>query len=522
MRPMRALGIGGALAIGAALRFQQIADQILADDEWHALHALHLRRWEWIASHFGEADHSIPLTLVYKALASTLGLSEIVMRAPMLLCGLLAVVVLPLLVADDVGEAASVVFAWLLAIAPLHVYFSRYARPYAITMLLACVAALAFQRWWTRRGRGWAATYALCAVAAVSLHLAVAPFVLVPIALTAIGAPRAWRALVPPATAVVLGLGLALAAPLTADREALARKIGAGAVTRATLAGAAQLFAGTANMRLVALVGVLAVLGAAVTVARRRAFGASFVALAACQVGAAFAAAPAGLVHPIVVVRYMLPVLPLVLLWVAIGIHALARRALPAAALGIALAALLFAGGPLPALCRRPNDWTNHALFQYAYDPESPYAYQRMLAPERVSGFYSRLAQEPPETLLVVEAPWYYAWDENLYPYVQAVHRQRMRVGFVAPQDRFARLGELPQGSGMRFRNAIHVGDRAELARQDVRYVIFHKDLKAELRGRPREAVDVSNWIHSYADAYGAPAFEDDLVVVFDIGGRAF
>lgn len=69
-----------AVLVGLALR----GYQIVADDEWHALHTLSFRSYAYILSHFGSADYSIPLTILCKMLARTVGLTELVMRAPML------------------------------------------------------------------------------------------------------------------------------------------------------------------------------------------------------------------------------------------------------------------------------------------------------------------------------------------------------------------------------------------------------------------------------------------------------
>jgi hypothetical protein len=86
------------------------------------------RTYASVLSHFGQSDYSIPLTLLYKMLAQTVGLTEMATRAPMLICGVGAIVALPLLTREYVGRPAAHTFAWLLAIAPFHVYFSRYAR----------------------------------------------------------------------------------------------------------------------------------------------------------------------------------------------------------------------------------------------------------------------------------------------------------------------------------------------------------------------------------------------------------
>ena len=148
-----------AVAAGAAVRLDQIADQIPADDEWHALHAVSTQGYGRIFTHFGASDYSIPLALWDKLLSGTIGLSELGMRAPVLLAGIASLVALPLLLRAHVGRKASLVFAWLFAISPLHVYYSRYARPYGVAFLLASVAAIAFERWRSGGGRRWAVAY---------------------------------------------------------------------------------------------------------------------------------------------------------------------------------------------------------------------------------------------------------------------------------------------------------------------------------------------------------------------------
>jgi hypothetical protein len=111
-----------AVLVGAVLRLDQITYQIVGDDEWHGLQVALYGSYEWILTHFGSNDHCIPLTAYFKLMSETVGLSELVMRAPALLAGLASLVVFPLLVRPWVGRRASVLFAWLLALAPLHVY----------------------------------------------------------------------------------------------------------------------------------------------------------------------------------------------------------------------------------------------------------------------------------------------------------------------------------------------------------------------------------------------------------------
>lgn len=521
-----------AVLVGLVLRGYQLAGQIVADDEWHALYALTFRGYAYILSHFGGADYSIPLTVLYKTLAQTVGLTELGMRAPVLICGAAALVALPLLVRRYVGRPASDVFAWLLAIAPLHVYFSRYARPYSITMLLSVVAIIAFLEWASGGPRRWAWVYAAGAIMAPYFHLAVLPFVLSPL-LFAVGERMVRRGrargrslgeVIRVGAAVAAGLTVLLIVPLIVNVQSLARKTGTTSIRRETLKGATQILVGTSSLWLVAAILVFAVVGW-VWLARHQPRLALYVAfLAGCQVVVPVVTRPAAIEVSIVLARYSLPLLPLLLLLVAVGIgrlDAIVGRHLAvyrAGALAAVVIALLFAFGPLPEIYRYPNNWTNHALFQYEYDPAGRYNYASIVRPRRIPSFYRQLAAVPPGTHLIVEAPWYYPWHENPFPYYQAGHRQVMHVGLVASPDH-GRPGEMRRSSGVRFRNAVHVGDAGELRRRKVRYVIFHRRPREEIAHGPEEVVDVGDWIARYQALYGAPVYEDPDIVAFDVAG---
>ena len=81
------LAVGAVFLFGLWVRAFRIGEQLILDDEWHALNAVQDHGYAWIFSHLGHADHSIPLTLLYEFFSHTIGLSEITMRAPSLLAG---------------------------------------------------------------------------------------------------------------------------------------------------------------------------------------------------------------------------------------------------------------------------------------------------------------------------------------------------------------------------------------------------------------------------------------------------
>ena len=88
------------------------------------------------------AEHQAPLYhLVQKLFVSATSLSEWRMRLPSALLGILAVAMIWVTARKIVSARAGLVAAFLLAVSPLHVHYSREARNYAL-LILATLAAL--------------------------------------------------------------------------------------------------------------------------------------------------------------------------------------------------------------------------------------------------------------------------------------------------------------------------------------------------------------------------------------------
>ena len=100
--------------------------------------------------------------------------------------------------------------AWLFALSPILVLYSRIARPYEILALATFGAALAFDRWWRTGSPGAGAAFVALAAFSIYLHLGAAPFVAAPFLLGAglvarrYPAVRALGALVVPVAATAL------------------------------------------------------------------------------------------------------------------------------------------------------------------------------------------------------------------------------------------------------------------------------------------------------------------------------
>ena len=437
----------GAVALGAFLRLDQFAAQVLIDDEWHAVHELLRLAPAQMFRDFGHADYSIPLGLLDAFVARGFGLTETAMRIPMLACGLAMLVAFPLYVAPRLGRPTAAIFALLLAISPLLVIYSRMARPYAITLLLAWGAHAAFHsfdaatrgepRVWVTAGAGYAAMAALAAW----LHPIVAPFVVAPLLWALVDLRHAtpdarrsrFRRLAGLALATGVPMAVLLVPPLLAHPEALAGKAGIDGPSRDTFAGVWYAWLGTPSTIAVALCCALAAYGArdawrALPVVRSGVLGIVLTLLAVSLTG------PAWSHNPLTLARYLLPFAPLLLLAAAAGavkaggqIAAQGRALRNAAAALVALApALALASwSPLFDLVRHPNAQTLHLLYHVDFRPERnpflPYMAKIPLSP-----FWATLAREPRASLRIAAAPFYfesYDWENRKITRLNSSHR---------------------------------------------------------------------------------------------------
>src|ERR1700694_1653404 len=488
-----------AIGIGLWLRLDQFAAQLLLEDEWHAVYRVVHDTPAAIFLDFAHSDSSIPLTLLYALESRTFGLSEIGMRLPLLLAGAATLILFPWYVARHVGRSEALVFAALLAISPLLYLFSRTARPYALTLLLAWIAHVAFRRFFEAQAprTADAAGYAVSATLAAWLHPVIGPFVVAPFV------PAAWQCarrgpgaerrrgiarLAVLALAAALPMAALLLPPLVAHPESLRLKSGVDLPDTDTLIGVWYLWFGTSATAVVLICGALALVGIP-AVWRRLPEARSAVAGIALTMIAVVITRPAWIHNPATFGRYLLPVLPLLLLATACGAvragHAL-RAALLArgtgasvagalGALAAALPVLLLAlTSPLRPLLQYPNANSLHSVYGFDFRPEhNPVL--RLMDGIPLSPWWERLGDRTPGSLAIAVAPFpteSVGWDA---PRWQRLSRQRILHGFLTPLCANPRPTEVPDDGRFRFRNAVHLNDDAELARHRIDFVVWQK-----------------------------------------------
>jgi len=461
------------------------------------------------------------------------GLSEVLMRIPMLVCGIASLVLLPLFVRTWVGKGESILLAWLLAVAPMHVYFSRYARPYGIALLLGFTGVIAAFRWWSGESRRWAVLFGAGTLLATYFTLTMLPLIVLPfVFFIAEGllrnkdsTARRWCEVKNLGLAIGLGAILLLAFPLVHDFENLSQKAKpATDLSWHSVRYALDYLFSADKASVLLVMGLFALVGVfrMARCAPRPLWYLGFLAL--LQILFLLVARPALLSHPYILARYSIVLMAIALLLVSMGIgwvEALLRRKFhrfPPGLLAPPAALALLFYGPLMPLYAGPNNWTNHGLFQYQYEPELQRGWASGLV-RSVPVFYLELGKQKPGNMRILEAPWYYEWGNNPYPVYQKFHKQWMAIGFVASPDRRERDDEYPlHDPRFRFRNFIDVGNEAEMRQRGVRYVVFHRNLAAEIpRPIDKPRINVEPWIERYRSVHGNPVFEDPQIIVFDL-----
>jgi hypothetical protein len=344
---------------------------------------------------------------------------------------------------------------------------------------------------------------------------------------------------------VAAGLALACALFLVPAWPSLCRLVAAKRqaqeVPAATWWGLLRLQAGT-GQRLPALLFWAAALGGCAALLRRRPrLGGYLVALVLAQLAGILALSPLGLARLQVLDRYLLPALPVVLLWVAAGLAhpwwpeqgRLGRVGQRGAAFGLVLVWL--AAGPFADADFRASSFMHH-------NDLVAFALPRAAAPAGGPPAPYRALGGPPGSALV-ELPWPPIWDFGRCFYVyQEMYGLRVLVAAPGGEETATAgpgagsPGATRRGPRLRWCNRVSPEPAALLA-SGARYVAVHRDLAAEedrLRlpagapGAPpprrmpppmaaRLAAEGEHIASLLAAAWGPPAFAGDGVEIWDL-----
>lgn len=530
------LAWGLVLAAGTWLRFWQLGTQLLIDDEWHAIHRLLQADYGDILLSMGYADYSIPLTLLFRFLADTVGLDDFALRLLPMTFGIATIVLVPRLLSPWLDRRQQLVLAALIAFSPLLIHFSRYVRPYALVVPLGFAALVGFWRW-SREGGFWrGALSSLAAVMAIWLHALAALFVGAALLWLAAAAAIRWRrgagvnrllnVLLLGGVTTLLSAALVLP-PLISNPGVIGAKAGLNAYTAETVLRSWEMIAGLESPWLACALLVPAGAGTWALGRRAPAFVGYWVFTIAAAAIAIQLLGPEWIQNALVLVRYMAIAVPFLLALVAIGIVEFSDRAIGRLAgdlaipfgtlAGLALAAALYVVGPLPHVYSGNNAFTNSVRYQVDYDFERS-VFNPHFAPLALPQAYRRMMAEPGDWT-VVEAAWHFETHHTPISEYQRRHQLPVKIGMISGLCTDWTWGELDPSSSLSVSLAhfVFLDQIIESPPESPHFVVFHRDSPFD---ETRELPDLAPCIEAFESRFGRPWHETDGIVVFRLPGR--
>ncbi len=546
-RPERIL-LALGLALGCYWRIEGLSRALIYGDEHHTLPAL-AQNYGAIVREFDSFGSHVVLPFLQKACVEIFGPTIVSFRLPALVPGIAALPLCYLVARGLVGTAPALLATLALAASPIHIFYSRFARSYALVVLLGLLLVGALRRALAARERAPAGASAAALLAALLpyTHLTTAGFVAAVAVASLVVARGGARAASPRprphgVPLAIFGAAALICAALYVPilglvREYLSRVSADETAPPAGLLGTATLLAGDRDVALAWLVAIPVGL-AALWRARRE----SAIWIGAAVVGPlvlVLASRPPGMEYAYA--RYLLISLPFVLMLLAWLVVAAVERVLrarraargAALALGVALVAALHVTGPRSPFRPTEGPFGNTYLSLRrlpAFDAPNP----------ATPRFYEDLASEP-DSVRVIEFPPRLFRSALLYRNYFLRHGKETLVGWMDDTP-----GPLRGGPNVDLRDPLSV------ERSRATYLVVHKNVSTEgtaywhfvyrkawlaLRGRS-DAGLMQHHDRFFPDReglarlaervagerrtrYGDPFYEDDLLFVWRLRGAA-
>ena len=520
------LWIPSIVLVGAFLRSYRLGDQIIWGDEVWAVLAATQHGFGWLLSHVqidlgtDLVDYGPALGSYVRAIFMTVGVSEWTLRIPMLLFG----IALPLLLARGLRvwlASPTVILATaLVALSPILVLYSRFARPYGIIAFFEVAAVLALVRGLRGEAMRPLVLHAFFSALAIYLNLSSGVFLaslwiaaLVWVVLDR--APRETRRrrvvrlVVSGAGAGIAALFLLLPA-MGSLTGAVSDRAGRGQTSLEFLLYALHLAIGTPSRVLLLLILGLVMAGLVHLFRRSRATAAAALCLLVLPSLLLLVVRPHRIDQPMVFVRYQVGTVVLALVLTAVGVMAMVHYLRDALRLGkgasrgsfasaaSGLVAVLYVTGPLPSTHLRVNDFATMDLVLFAErHPDR--------GPDTIPSFYTDVVPEGPPGA-VVETPWTVPFMRVIRRY-QRVHGRRTY---------FATDGLMTSEPGLDFRKMIPY-DFERVEEKDTAWLVVHLDPQGEFGMKPAPEPQLATIARIAAERYGPPEYRDRWIAAYRI-----
>jgi hypothetical protein len=407
----------------------------LFGDEFHSIWNLN-KPFSRLMKRYDIVGSGVALPLVQRAAVNVFGPSLWAYRFPAVLGAIATLLILYPAAKHLVGQTPAVVASLALAANSIHIFYSRFARSYALMAFLAVVLVYAINRAMTADGRRrvWYVIVAISAGLLPFAHLSAAAFVVgvgVAAIVTALierraGQDRDWLV-----GSLVAGALFCVCLHLSAWdslRQFIGAKTGQGSLSQFSMLDVAALLGGSRPAGVVWLVGVPA--AAILMLIRKRMKALVLITAVFAPVVAVVITRPEGMAYAYA--RYLLTALPFMLMLMAwLLVEALHATRLPARtgdyvglAVGAVLVVVSFLTGPLGLKHTDDGPFANTYLsmtplpaFDVPWDQTPP--------------FYKTLAAST-EPVRIIEAPELLSRSVLLYRNYYLQHRKEVMIGFVS------------------------------------------------------------------------------------------
>ncbi len=534
------------------------------------MHLLHTRNGK--EPHFCYAGANIiPVNVYVRMLLVSSGWSEILLILPSLIAGIASLLVFPLVLKRFFSARITIFFAFLFAVSPFVIFYSRVCRPYSIYTFLGFMSIWLLYEWSLSGRKKFGLLFVVNGVLCVYFHFVGVIFVFVPLCCVIIvklmpkfpRLPVLREKVLPGFTELIrvgCGILIGLAILLTA---AIIQRLPVSGLDPAhftlhSILGFMQLLSGTSHLFLNILFYALLGIGLARIFLKSFLLGFMFTSVFAAYVFVLLVTKSNYAHMPLALARYIIPAFPMDYLLVAMGLDSLWQITAPLTGnkpvtkiLCYGVAGCFLFGlawtNPLWHTYASPNNFTKHLAFKRPCAPID-WAYPRtsllfpigyMINENTTSSFYKGLANQP-NIKKIIEYPMLLSSTLNPFYYYQRFHGKKVAVGYTlaikGPQIEPSAiihcdmmmdhvLSQVKDPGQLKFQNMVDILDMTAINNSRAELAIFHKNPILEILG-PETGNTGSQYpglplISAVSEAYrkffGKPIFEDRHIVVFKI-----